>query len=278
MKGNNAHQRWLILGASNVRRSLIPLIEQIFQVSKGPTDILFACGHGRSYCRPNRVLGWSLPGLSESGWQEAWRRHDQEVSSRSVILTDVGNDLLYGIEPDELLSHVELCLDALHPSDRIMLIGLPMDRLERVRSIEYQIFKKIFFPGSTIAFETVMRSAREVQQGLEALCRARQNEWLIPPSTWYGVDPIHIRRSLQRKAWGTVIQRLEASSETESSNAMIKLSAEAKPSMQRSPTWRLLHSLRLIFSRAQRQSWLDWTRDQSQPSLHLEDGSTVSLY
>lgn len=278
MKGNNAHQRWLILGASNVRRSLIPLIEQILCVSKRPADILFACGHGRSYCRPNRVLGWSLPGLSESGWREAWRHDDQEVSSRSVILTDVGNDLLYGIEPDELLSHVELCLDALHPSDRIMLMGLPLDRLEQVRSIEYQIFKKIFFPGSTIAFETAMRSAREVQHGLEALCRARQNRWLIPPSSWYGIDPIHIRRSLQRKAWRTVLQQLDASGEIASSSSAIELTETAGPMLQQSPAWRLLHSLRLIFSRAQRQSWLGWTRDQCQPSLHLEDGSTVSLY
>ncbi len=75
--------RLLVLGASNVRRSLYPILEIARRSFPGPLDFLIVAGHGRSYGAPNRVFGWSLPGISNSEWTQHWHRADTRPASRS---------------------------------------------------------------------------------------------------------------------------------------------------------------------------------------------------
>ena len=268
--------RVAVLGASNVRRSLFPLIEQLFRTYARPIEILFACGHGRSYCRPNRVLGWSLPGISESDWTIPWRQEDD--AQRIAIVTDIGNDLLYGIAPSMLLDHVACCLDTMRANDRVMLIGLPIERLKEVDRLQFELFRKIFFPGSTLSLNTAIDSAHEVGEGLQQMVLKRHHVWLSPPSTWYGIDPIHIRNRLHKNVWMTILKRLSEVACEGTASVLMSDELSRDPGVDASFRLRRIERARLVFSRAKRQTWMGICRDQAQPSLSFDDGSSVSFF
>ena len=69
-----------------------------------PLDILAALGHGRGYGLESRVLGRRLPPILECGlWEALDRRPPCETAA---LLTDIGNDLVLGAEPEQLIEWV----------------------------------------------------------------------------------------------------------------------------------------------------------------------------
>ncbi len=268
--------RLLVLGASNVRRSLFPLIAMVFERFSGPIDLLFACGHGRSYCRPNRVMGWSLPGLCDAPWRSHWAIDDGAM--RYGILTDVGNDLLYGVAPEALMQSVDRCFDAMQICHGAIVMGLPIERLKRITPTQFLIFKKIFFPGSTISLKFAISAAHEVDRCMREATIERHLKWLTPPSRWYGFDPIHIRSRSQREAWRSVLETLLASDPRAPFQAwqQADLGAGRQPGSVCSLS--LGKRVRLVFSRAKQQSWMNWDQSQTQPVVHFDDGSCISFY
>ena len=87
-------RRVVLLGASNLVAGLPRVVEAARSVWGGPLDILAAAGHGRSYGRSSRVLWRTLPGILSCGlWEDLARR---PPASTAALLTDVGNDILYG--------------------------------------------------------------------------------------------------------------------------------------------------------------------------------------
>ena len=115
-------RRVILLGASNVTRSMSTIVETAELVWGRPLDLLAACGHGRSYGRTSCVFGRSLPGILECGlWDELSRR---PALPTAALVTDIGNDILYGAGVDQIAAWVEQSL--------IRLRGLRADRHHRV--------------------------------------------------------------------------------------------------------------------------------------------------
>ncbi len=104
-------QRVVILGASNVLRSISTVLATAERLRGQPLDFLAAAGHGRSYGLTSRVLGRSLPAIRACAlWETIFRR--PQVPTVSLV-TDVGNDLLYGASVETIASWVEECLTKL---------------------------------------------------------------------------------------------------------------------------------------------------------------------
>lgn len=60
-------RRVVLLGASNIARSLSIVFDSARNAWGSPLDIVAATGHGRSYGMSSRVLGRTLPGILQSG-------------------------------------------------------------------------------------------------------------------------------------------------------------------------------------------------------------------
>ena len=268
--------RLIVLGASNVRRSLFSILEVARAHFRGPIDFLIVAGHGRSYGVPNRVLGWSLPGISESDWSRHWHRAD--TAARFAIITDVGNDLLFGNDSKHLCHWVRTCIEEVSSADRVLLTGLPIERSKRVGAIQFSIFRKIFFPRSRASLEEILEGANYVDTYLRELAQQRACAWFEPSSQWYGYDPIHVKRRYLSILWKEMMNRLIQSSSESLKEASIgpptKLQLGDVPRCEL--RWR--ERFRLVFSRANRQSWFGATQDCAQPFLDLQDGSSVSFY
>jgi hypothetical protein len=228
--------------------------------SVGPVEMLAAFGHGRSYGRETSVLGRKISGILSCGlWEELGRRR---ALPTAALVTDVGNDLLYGRSPDELLCWVAECLDRLEEFGAMTIVTqLPLDAIERLDNARFLFFRTLLFPSSPLTLASAKAHAREVNAGLQELASQRKHTIFSVQNEWYGFDPIHIRRRHGGAAWGEILATWAGGDHG---------AAPAQVSLWQSVYLQLLPPL-------ERSLW-GVTRRRAQPSGVLSDGTTVALF
>ncbi len=246
--------RAILLGASNLRISLPFLLDQVRRRAGGPIEALAACGHGRSYGAWSRFLFVRhLPGITGCGlWREVERRPPLPTFT---LVTDVGNDLLYGSGPGEIAAWVEACLDRLVPAQpEIVMTLLPLARLERLSSRQVRLAASLLFPGREVAWPALLDRARDLDARLRRIGGERGARLVEPAADWYGLDPIHLRRRSRREAWSRILPPATTVPGTSPGTWRIPLLGAAEARLFGVPLRR------------------------SQPAIRLEDGSTVALF
>lgn len=173
----------------------------------GPVEVLAALGHGRSYGTWSRLL-WvrQLPGIAGCGlWTDLDRRAPLPTLA---LITDVGNDLLYGAPVPEIAGWVEACLERLRERQvEAILTLLPMSSLENVSAFRYHLVRTILFPGRRAAsWDAMLDRVRELNERLRRLGHAHGARLVEPSPSWYGIDPIHVRRSMRETAWSQILR------------------------------------------------------------------------
>lgn len=196
-------ERLVLLGASNVMRSL-PLIVTMAEQGFGrPLQVLTAIGHGRSYGAASRCLGRELPGIRGCG---IWRDIASQPHVRTAALvTDIGNDLLYGFAPLEIARWVEECLDRLAAMGATTVItALPVCNLEKISRWRYHAMRSVLYPQCKIPLPTLCEGAHALNGLVHKAAERRKLPVIEPRASWYGFDPVHVRRRALRSAWGSV--------------------------------------------------------------------------
>ena len=218
--------RVAILGASNVWLAL-PDIVQYLQARLGQRahpldaccDLFVAQGPGRSYGVDAGVGGVRWPGLVECGLYDGIREQIVSESASAetgpdsrglwALLTDAGNDIPYRTGIDNLLRWIETCarrLDSL--GARLAITGLPIESVRRLSPWRFDWIRRALFPFRPLSKESAVAEMLEVEAAIEACCRAVDGLFLPLEADWFGVDPIHLRRSLRRRVWQTWLDRL----------------------------------------------------------------------
>ncbi|MBI2480154.1 MAG: hypothetical protein HYV60_16445 [Planctomycetia bacterium] len=257
--GELPHRRVVLLGASNIARSLSIVFDSARQAWGSPLDIVAATGHGRSYGLSSRILGRTLPGILQSGLWEALAA--RPPAPTAALLTDIGNDILYGASAEQITRWVERCLTRLKPvSQRLTITQLPLASIEDLGPIRFVALRTILFPKSRLTLKTALSTARELNANLTVLAQRYDANVVEPARHWYGFDPIHIRRMHQSDAWRQMFRPWNPQQEI----------VLARHSLIRWASLRRIrpHS-RHLFGVHQRQE---------QPARRLSDGSLVSLY
>ena len=196
--------RVVILGASNVALSLTTAIEVARRNWRPPLRILSALGHGRSYGRRSRMLWRALPSIIDCGlWADL---DDRSGEQTHAVITDVGNDLLYGQPVDRVADWVEQCVDRLLRIEaRVVITSLPNCTLESLSPLRYRFFRSLFVPSCRLDLSVIRRRAASLDRRLAELARSREITRIEPPAHWYGLDPIHVRRRSHWSLWMTLL-------------------------------------------------------------------------
>ncbi|MFL6261298.1 MAG: hypothetical protein ACJ76Y_16490 [Thermoanaerobaculia bacterium] len=244
--------RAVLLGASNLRISLPLVLDRVRRRAGGPVEALAACGHGRSWGTWSRFLFVRhLPGIAQCGlWRELRVRPSRPTLA---LLTDVGNDLLYGARVEEIAGWVETCLDRLgarEETETVMTL-LPLARLERLSGPQVRLAASLLFPGRPAPWPALLDRARELDDRLRRLGRERGARLVEPAAGWYGLDPIHLRRRARREAWAQILP---------------------------GPAGAAGGGQRLPFLGAAESRLFGAPLRRPQPAVRLPDGSTVALY
>lgn len=253
--------RIVLLGASNLTLSLRLVIHLMQRRLGGPSEILAAVGHGRAYGVFSQALGRGLPGIAACGlWQYL---HSVTARPTMALLTDIGNDILYGLPPEQILRSVEWCIGQLRKqSAQIVVTNLPIASIEQLSEQRYTFFRRMFYPSSQMSRAQTLHCAHAVHQGLTEMASRHHFELYEQKPVWFGTDGIHVGY-LQRKAfYQDVVQRFSptrAQSDSKVNEVIFP------PNWQ----WRPQFAYKTLFGRP---------IHRQQPSGQLSDGSSVCKY
>lgn len=253
-------RRVILLGASNVVRSLPTIVETIHQIWHEPVEIMAAMGHGRSYGHDSVLLGRKISGIFPCAlWENLQKRPPLPTSA---LVTDIGNDLLYGVPVDRIVEWVTACLERLADvSERTVVTELPLDIVTNLSKVRYQLFRTLLFPRCQLSLGEIQTAAEVLNARLVELAHPPKISVIPASKSWYGFDPIHPKRHMQRRIWPALLAPWRDTNE---------LSEAARSSL-----WRVGYLRCLAPSE---RSVLGWRQRCEQPCGRLNEGTTISLY
>ncbi len=245
----------VLLGASNLAIGLRAVLSAARARLGAPLEVLAALGRGRSWGTDSSFLVRRMPGIVTCGLWRALAAGDPRPAW--ALVTDVGNDLPFGAPPATILGWVEEALDRLERARASTVItSLPLENLRRLPAWEFELWRRLIFPLHRTSREQVLAGAEVVDAGLRRLALERSLVLVELQPEWYGLDPIHVRRSRRHEAWGRIL-----SPWGEPTHAMA--------STELPGAWRQVPERRWI---------LGIQGGRPQPGLRLADGTTLGLY
>ncbi|WP_437225339.1 hypothetical protein SH661x_004021 [Planctomicrobium sp. SH661] len=199
-------RRVILIGASNLTFAFPLVVNSLMRSLNGPFEIVAAHGHGRSFCQWSYVLHRGLPPIPDCGlWSAISDR--PHVEKTWGLVTDVGNDLIYGVPVDRLFSQVSETFRRLHEyGAQLTFVRMPLERILMLNERRYRLVKQILFPGPTVPWSVISQRAIELDERVAAEAHRHGAAVLTPELAWYGVDPIHIRRSQRVTAWRKILE------------------------------------------------------------------------
>jgi hypothetical protein len=258
--GSAPPRRVILLGASNLTRGISTVVETARGIWGRPLEVLAALGHGRSYGLRSHVLGRELPGIIRSGLWDALTA-GRPVQTAALV-TDIGNDLLYGASVASILDWVRESLDRLAAVEaRTVLTLLPLSSVESLSEWRYWLARTCAFPRCRARLDEILIAARELNSGLVQLAADRRIPVVAPRAEWYGFDAIHIRLRFWKASWQEILAPW--------SDSPIAVKG-ARGSLTR---WLYLRSLPPLERRL-----FGIERRAAQPAGRLRDGTTIAFY
>ena len=253
-------ERIVVLGASNVARAIVDIAETLVGFRGGPVDLIVAAGHGRSYGARSNVLWRTLPGLTQCGlWQAVSGR--PEAGPSMALVTDVGNDLLYGRTPEETMTFVRECVAQLaEHHDRVILTELPVENVRQLGKLRFVAARSLIFPGSPLQYEGLLDKVEYLTEGMRELADEFGADLAVLPPTWYGLDPIHIRMRQQRDAWSRIMSPWRRDDEASAARFTMR---------ERRAIANVRHAYR---------EWFGKPQVREQPAAVLSNGLSLSMY
>jgi hypothetical protein len=198
----------VVLGASNVSRGLARLAAITRSRTLGPVSLFVTAGHGRSYGVASRVGMRRLPSILGCG---LWRALDRESAAGGgssmprALVTDIGNDLLYGFSVDQVAAWVRESVRRL--VDRGVMIAmtrLPLASIDRVGPARYRALRTCYVPGCRLTLDDLKSAAQRLDDAVLVIAGDHAATVVEQPGEWYGLDAIHVRRRRLDDLWRNV--------------------------------------------------------------------------
>lgn len=202
--------RAVLLGASNLTLAW-PRIMRLLQTRfAGPLDVFTAQGLGRSYvCNRSSFGVRQLPGILFSELWKALPAADQQPAATVGLLTDFGNDLLFGRRPEEIVQGAETVVQRLReqfPEIHLVVARPPLQPVQKLGASRYLISRTLLFPSCRLTLHDIKTMTQELDAGLCQLAQNHQLPLFQPQPEWYGIDPIHLRYRFQETAFGQMMK------------------------------------------------------------------------
>lgn len=202
----SGRQTVIVLGASNVSRGLARLVATVRSRAESPADLFVAAGHGRAYGVNSRVWMRRLPSiLTCSLWQSLAENASAEHARPVAVVTDVGNELLYGLGVAQVAGAVREAVQRL--ADRgvtIAITGLPLASIASVGPVRYRALRTAFVPGCRLPLPMLKEAAVWLDDELRSIAATVGGAFIEQPRDWYGLDAIHVRRRCIDSLWREV--------------------------------------------------------------------------
>jgi len=165
----------ILLGASNLARGYTALVNFIRQqLAPRPLEVLAAFGPGRGYRAWGGILGQiKYPPIGSSILFKKAEKQACTAHSVHALVTDIGNDILYGVEPEQIVEAVKGVQDRLLDLNaRVYTTPLPSYFEQEIPEFMFYAIRTVLFPSSRVLPEQVREAVIRINEFL----RTRQEE------------------------------------------------------------------------------------------------------
>ena len=200
---------FVLMGASNLARGYGALAHCFEScLAPDPVEILHAMGPGRGYCAEGGIFNVTYPAIGSSGILESISERAEKPRRVLALITDIGNDIMYGVSSRALTACLTTLLQKLNTFDaEVFVHPIPLDFSEDVSKSQFHILKSIFYPQSAIDYETAKGAVTTVNGFLQAQAGGRIH--LLPSAKDFcGVDKIHYSIFCGHQAWSVVAHEM----------------------------------------------------------------------
>ena len=180
-------------------------MQAVFQRWNGPVHVVTAHGMGRAYVAKSQ-FGWrTAPGILDCHlWSEL--NDGAHSAPAAALITDLGNDLVYGRSASEIVQAAHTIIARLHDANsdcRIVVTRPPLASVESLSRLRFGLFRTAFFPLCRLSLENIVDASRELDDGIQQLDRVTV---VSQRREWFGADPIHIRRRFREAAFAKFLE------------------------------------------------------------------------
>lgn len=197
------------MGASNLARGYSMLTHHISSCfGKNKTEFLNALGPGRGFCARGGMFNFTYPPIQDCRILAAAEK--KSCDTRVVLITDIGNDLMYGVSADTLIESLNGLIDkALQWNAEIFLTSIHVNLKKDVSQTTFFILKSFFYPGSNITYEETDLFIIKVNGYLEQKAEKNERVHLISGlGSFAGLDKIHYSLLKTHSAWEKVTDEI----------------------------------------------------------------------
>lgn len=253
-------QRFVLIGASNATIGFPTVVHLARHRAGEPLEIMAATALGRSFGKNSKIFFRKIPSVLDCPlWLDLETRPARPTRA---LITDIGNDILYGEPVDRIAEWVTTCVERLHSRGAVVsMTQLPLGSLSKLGPLRFRFFRQLFFPRCRLVFDEALQRANELNERVLKIAKAHKIEAISPIAEWFGLDPIHVLRRHRTTAWNEFLDPLFANREA---------SHEGRPSRSQAAY------LNSLAPAERRLGGILWRREQ--PSGTLRDGTTISLY
>jgi hypothetical protein len=125
-----------------------------------------------------------------------------------VLITDIGNDLMYGLQPRLIADRVLTCVERLKtrlPAAQFCLTGLPLCSVRRITRLQYLAARTVLFPRCFLSLAEVRQRVGDLDQRVREIASRLGAEFVEPQAEWYEADPIHVARPYRETVFGRML-------------------------------------------------------------------------
>jgi len=198
-----------LLGASNLARAQPALVRHVRRsLAPRPVEVLAAVGPGRAYCVEGGFLHVRYPTLACSEVIDVVRARAPGARI-AVLVTDIGNDLLYGVPAERVIETLDRLLDDLVGlGARVVVSTIHVDVAQDVSPLRFRLLRALFFATSALGYDEAADAVRRINQFLETK-RGPNVHLLTGMRAYAGWTRIHYSLLRAHRGWSVVAGELE---------------------------------------------------------------------
>lgn len=193
----------VLLGASNLSRACRAL-SRCLRANLRPrtVNILAALGPGRGYAAAGGLWPLEYPPIRSSPVFSAARAAAGRGDRVMAFITDIGNDLLYNVNGEELTQALACVIERLHEARADILVTPIHPVLTEILTPEWYSFLRTWlYPKSRVPYEQVIAGIESINRFLETRERAGHLSRVAGMEAFLGWDHVHYGWFRATGAW-----------------------------------------------------------------------------
>jgi len=193
------------LGASNLARGYTALAHFLARgLAPRPVRCLAAMGPGRGYVAPGGLWNITYPPIARCGLLDAVRERAADCGQVAALVTDIGNDIMYGVPAQEIIRSLEGIFQTFDAVEgQVVVTPIPLDLEKDISPGTFRLLRALYFPRSPVTLGQAAKGVGEIN----AFILARRSARVRPVEgmeAFRGCDKIHYALRRTAPAWTRV--------------------------------------------------------------------------